>query len=490
MTPLRPFGWVDALSLLVILAIAGGVRGGYLWYCAEGGRTSGICRVQEEDAPPHSASDKIATHDSAPPSDLAPLVHNIETRQWYGCKAPFAAEEEATAHYSPGYPYLLGWLGRIVGGTDRVRVESIVRWSQCGLGAITAGLYFLFARRAFRSLAVGAIAGLAVALDPFAIFNVAEVQDGVVTSFLVAVVLFLGTRASQAALPLGSLCYGLALAGLALVRAACLPFAFVALVWYLLRCRTLTRGWLCATLAFLGFVNGLAPWMVRNLQTFGEPLPIVDSLFLHLWIGNNPAATGGRLTISAVREAPTQALQEIPGPQQPRRYDRLAPLVVDQIRGNPLDTMRRRLAAAGYFLLGEQFFVNHRLAERSEPRIELTLLGVVIGVIPLAFIGWRWSYGWRRESMPAALAVFWLPLPYILGHAEWLHGPRLPLDGLLTTFAAFGLLCLIPGLGKTLRQGYMQTASAEFPEMGPSPLPALPATSPAGPGAGRGPSWR
>ena len=46
-------------------------------------------------------------------------------------------------------------------------------------------------------------------------------------------------------------------------------------------------------LAFLGFLNGLAAWSFRNWQTFHDVLPIVDSTYLHLWMGNNPRATGG-----------------------------------------------------------------------------------------------------------------------------------------------------------------------------------------------------
>src|SRR2546423_1234039 len=128
-------------------------------------------------------------------------------------------------------------------------------------------------------LLVVTLAGLFAALHPFWIINVAEIADGTLATFLLAAALFLGARSSQTGAPFGSLLFGLALAGLALVRAALLPFAFVAVIWFLLRTRSLRRGWLPALLSFLGFVTGLAPWTVRNLQVFGEPIPIVDSAF-------------------------------------------------------------------------------------------------------------------------------------------------------------------------------------------------------------------
>ena len=184
-----------------------------------------------------------------------------------------------------GIGCLAGWLG------DAEQTTQVVRWAQCALGTLTAGLYFLFARRVFGSSWVALLAGLLTALHPFWIVNVAELQDGALCCFLVACCLWLGTAGAQRGGPLTSLVFGLALAGMSLTRAALLPYSFVACLWYLLRCRALPRGWVFALLVFLGFANGLAPWMVRNVQTFGDVLPIVDSTYLHLWVGNNSAAT-------------------------------------------------------------------------------------------------------------------------------------------------------------------------------------------------------
>src|SRR5262249_32896665 len=214
-------------------------------------------------------------------------------------------------------------------------LPTLMRWVQAGLGALTAGLYFLFARRAFRSLAVGTVAGLFAALHPFWVLDTASLNDGTLTAFLLALALFLGATALQTGGAFASLLYGLTLAGLALVRAALLPFAFVALIWFLLRSRTEARGWLCALLAFLGFANGLAPWTVRNYQVFGEPVPIVDSVYLHLWYGNNPRATGGAPTEAMLQSLPEDKLKElykVPGSEQPRRYNKLAGPVADEVR--------------------------------------------------------------------------------------------------------------------------------------------------------------
>jgi hypothetical protein len=59
--------------------------------------------------------------------------------------------------------------------------------------------------------------------------------------------------------------------------------------------------------------------------------------------------------------------------------------------------------------------------------------------------------------MPSSLALIWIPLPYVLSHAEALQGPRLPLDGILLCYAAFAIVYVIPPLGANLWLG------AEYP---------------------------
>src|SRR5262249_16900394 len=176
---------------------------------------------------------------------------------------------------------------------------------------------------------------------------------------------FLGVRSSQSGGAFGSLLYGLTLAALALVRAALLPFAFVAVLWFLWRCRTLPRGWFPALLAFLGFANGLIPWAVRNVQDLGEVVPVVDTTYLHLWMGNNTRATGGPQSVETLRTALAEdphlsAEQRRPfdpksrPDNQPLRAAESSRLLAEatwkQIQSDPAATLRRRLWAGLYFV--------------------------------------------------------------------------------------------------------------------------------------------
>ncbi len=460
MTPMRRFGLVDFVLLLGIVALAGGVRAGYLMWAADNGRNAGPLVVQ--DAP----SD----------ADLQQIINSVKDNNTFVSAAPLADGPEATAHASPGYPYVVGMAARFISAD---RLDSAVRWGQCLLGALTAGLYYLFARRAFRSLAVGTLAGVLCALHPFWIVNAAAINDGTLVSFLVGLALFVGSRAGQTGGPFASLLYGLALAGAALVRAALLPFAFVGLGWFLLHSRRMPSGWLGALLAFLGFVIGVAPWTIHNWQTFNEPTPIVDSAYLHIWMGNNPAANGGPVSVDKLT---TEQLEEVKNiKKQPERYARLGRFAWNEMRRDPTAVPQHRLLSGLAFFFGQrEIGPEHRVVDVTAPardaqpipagpgiipeesplmpkeladNYEGVFLWTMLGAAVLGVLGWRWSYGWRAESMPAALAMIWIPLPYLLSHSEALSGPRLPLDGLLLCYSAFALLCFWPGLGRYLMAG-------------------------------------
>ncbi len=476
MTEPRRFTLFDFLLFVAVLIFAAVPRVGYLTLCTDAKHPQGFLFVQ--DASPTSSAEGAAPTPEA--AEMTTLIDNVKFNTGFIAKAPFADKDEPTAHTAPGFPVLVGLLARIV---DPGALDHTVQWIQVAIGTLTAGLYFLFARRAFRSTVVGLVAGLLTALYPLWIINTAAVNDGTLTAFLLAFVLFLGVRAGQSGGAFSSLLFGLMLAALALTRAYCLPFAVVALGWFLLRSRLLNWGWLCALVAFLGFVIGLAPWSVRNYQLFGEPVPVVDTAYYHLWVGNNPQANGGPVTDDMRKQAEsslnTAGQKRLAELDQPERYSRLGQVVTETLSGNTVGVINWRIHAALNFFLGEQFFkhglfvtqvLDSPAQEADDPTVNSlahdaeawvrNAINVILTVtlallLGLGLLGWRWTYGFHKESMPAALALFWIPLPYILTHAELLHGPRLPLDGVLLCYAAFALCCCLPMLG-----GYLFAGSA------------------------------
>jgi 4-amino-4-deoxy-L-arabinose transferase-like glycosyltransferase len=465
MTDPRRFRLVDLVLFFVVVFTAAGARVGYLITYADNASNDGPLLVQDPMPPLDLAADsqmRINERDA--------LISNIKEHHWFGSLAPFAAREEQTSHVAPGYPWLVGELARIL-PEDFGPVERIVRWVQCVLGALTAGLWYLIARRAFPGRVVAVLTGVLCAVHPFWIVNTPAIDDGVLTTFLLAACLFLAIRGSQVEGALTSLGLGLGLAGLALLRAALLPFAVVGVLWFVRRGRKVPGGWQVGLLAVLGFIIGLAPWMVRNAQVFGDIFPIVDSTYLHLWMGNTAASGGGPATEQQLRDAWEEGvkkngwtrLEHLPMLQQPARYRQFGKALVDDVQADPLATVRNRLWAGLYFFFGQDWFKNGRLWQDPavEPSTEVKeimarspfpamLLGFLLGMLLLGVLGWRWTFAWRKEAQPLALAVMWIPLPYLLSHAESLSGPRLPLDGVLLCYSAFVLACLAPNVARSL----------------------------------------
>ncbi len=449
----RRFGSGDLILLLIILAASVAARTWYLRVCADGAQKEGPLQAQDPDA-----------------TQLNALVQNLKDQHQFACRAPLAGAEEVTAHRAPGYAMLLA--GLEMTRIDAGSIGRIVRWTQMGLGTLTAAFYFFFALRAFGSRLVAALTGLLCAFHPFWVINTAEINDGVLTTFLLAACLLLGARGGQSGGAFGSLLYGLLLAGLALVRAALLPFAVVAVLWFVLRSRHVRSGWLCALLAVLGFAIGLTFWTVRNYKELGDLVPIADSTYLHLWAGNNSKATGGPQT----EETMLQALAETQGAdakattkqwadlKQPERYGKLGGEVWKQVRNDPEGALKHRLEAGLSFFVG-----NGWLRDRNLKRMQTSestdmpqwlsgsysaiFYGSLLILLVLGLLGWRWTYAWHREAMPSSLALLWIPLPYFLSHAEDLYGPRLPLDGLLLCHGAFAVACLVPVVARQLFHG-------------------------------------
>jgi hypothetical protein len=445
------FALADWLCLLLVVAAAAGVRVWYVAVYADNG-TSEPHYVVQGQGPVRDGT-----------TEIADLAQHVRDERWFGGLAPLSDQPEETAHVAPGYPWLLGILGRWHDDP-----AMLMRWAQCGLGVLTVLCCFVFVRHAFSSTVAAVIAGLLAALHPFWIANTAEIADGVLVCFLLSAVLATGGRGSTVGGAFTSLLFGLSLAGLAMVRAALLPFALVAFVWYLARCRDLRSGWFAGLLALLGFANGLAPWVVRNYQVFGTPVPIADSTYLHLWMGNCRMATGATLDEKRLRlSLEPEVLETLLADQdQPHRYARLGPELLDLAAQRPGVVLRNRLDAGMCFLLGGDWPAWHRLG-RSESGglgmrgwFEPALCASLLILLPLAFCGWRHSAGWAKQSRLAALAAVWLPLPYLLSHAEDLSGPRLPFDAILICYAAFAIASMVPGVARTPEEAEARAAAS------------------------------
>lgn len=428
MAAARRFSLLDWLLFLLVLVAAGGAR---TWY---------LCEYADCGLAPRNA----VLHVQATTESVIPPVAP-------GYRVCHDLIEQSVEQYA----------------ADQMESRQAIRWFHVVLGALTAGFCFLLARRAFTSSFVGLLAGLFYAADPFAVIATGEMGDGVLVGFLLMLALALGARAGQQGGALTSYLYGLSLAGLSLLRLATAPFAVVAILWFLLRSRELKFGWFYAILAFLGFISGLAPWGVQTYQDRHAPPPVVDAAWARIWEGNNPAATGGPMGADPVEILGPNRYKTLQDATRTDRYEEFTEDVLKEVSERPFETVQRRVVATWYFFTGKGDFSRTGLIDMSRATmlppewVPDALYCTLFGMLFLALIGWRWSYVWRHQSMPLQLAVFWIPLPYILSHADRLHGLRLPLDGPLLCLAALTIGCVLPGLGGRLLRGEEPAAEEE-----------------------------
>ena len=180
----------------------------------------------------------------------------------------------------PGYPAFLAVLGLLTGRPEL----AVVRWTQAGLGILTAAGLWAAGRRLGERHGVpwaGAAAALLFSLYPTTLLFEQDILTPALTGACLvgALLCLLGGRLWAA--PLGGLLVGLAV--------VCHPTYLLAGaglgLW-----RARQPGGRRAGLAFLlALALALVPTTARNLRDFGEPALVSHNAGINFYLGNNPA---------------------------------------------------------------------------------------------------------------------------------------------------------------------------------------------------------
>ncbi|MGH7177461.1 MAG: tetratricopeptide repeat protein [Tepidisphaeraceae bacterium] len=191
-------------------------------------------------------------------------------------------------YQAPLYPYFLAIVQGVV-GHDMLRVRLV----QAGIGSVSCGLLFL-AGRAFFGRAVGAIAGLMLAVYPTSVFLDSLIQKSVLDLLFSTMLLWVLARVWFARDAWRWIVVGLVLGLLCLTRENALLLVGVFVVAALIHQRQIRIGTRAARVAW--FMTGIAlvllPVGIRNRIVGGEFALTTSQAGSNFFIGNNPNATG------------------------------------------------------------------------------------------------------------------------------------------------------------------------------------------------------
>ncbi len=191
---------------------------------------------------------------------------------------------EPTAYWPVGYPIFLSLIYRVFGSHMVIaQVLNVV------LACLVTLLTYFFCRRLFDE-ETAKRAALINALLPSWIFISLLPNADILFSLLILTALYLTYRDST---PVNTLLTGLSLGFATLTRAVSVFFPiFIAAYRYLTE-----RRWKGALgqmfLLFLLVEAVLFPWQVRNYRVFGKFVLVSTNGGRHVWMGNNPNASGG-----------------------------------------------------------------------------------------------------------------------------------------------------------------------------------------------------
>jgi 4-amino-4-deoxy-L-arabinose transferase-like glycosyltransferase len=380
------------------------------------------------------------------------IASSIAAGHGYG--NPLYVETGPTAWMTPVYPCLLAVVFKLFGIYSRSSAFVIL----C-LNALFSALVcipaFLISIRSFgRRTAV--LASWAWALFPASIFISPFVWDTCLSALLLTI-LFLGTLRLREA-P-GSrwrcLAFGAAWGLAALTNASILSLFPFLLGWALSPMWSKRRMWLvAAALVGLGLCGTLLPWQLRNYRAFHQLVPLRDTFWLEMWLGND----GNTLRVMDIKAHPTV------NPAERAEYVRLGEIRYMQLkRDQALDFVAshprfflwlclRRIVYTwtGFWNLDP---LNLRDELKGSSNIFLTSLTTILMLVGL----WQAIRTDREGALSFLLVLAVFPLVFYVTHSSMRY--RHVIDPEILILAAAGTTFLFSKIRDLFRNARMPASA-------------------------------
>jgi 4-amino-4-deoxy-L-arabinose transferase-like glycosyltransferase len=345
-----------------------------------------------------------------------------------GFADPFDGQTGPTAWEPPLYPYLIASVFRLTGVYTHWSALILLAINSV-FSALTCIPIFLIARRCFSEKVAVWTAWTWALLPSVMYWSTRWVWETSLAALLVALIFWLTLKLEdlEGAQPWTT--FGLLWGVAALTNVSLLSFLPVSGLWaWYRRWKTGKPSLAGAALASLFFAATIAPWLVRNYETFGRFIFIRSNFGAELRLGNGPGADG--TWMSWVH--PSQNVVEM------RRYQQLGELGYVAVRKREaLDFIRADYDRFAWISLKRFIYYWGGLPRSSEiPALAPLKNSIFLASTVLAF----WGLGRAlRKRQPGAWLFLWLILTYpmiyyfVFPHARYRH-PIEPELGILIVY--------------------------------------------------------
>jgi len=209
-----------------------------------------------------------------------------------GFADPFEGHTGPTAWEPPLYPYLIAGVFKIAGVYSAASALVLLSLNSL-FSALTCIPLFLIARRCFNEKVAVGTAWLWALLPSVMYWCTRWVWETSLAALILAVIFWLTLQLEEVQGTKPWIAFGLLWGVAALTNTSLLSFLPVSGLWAWYRRRKLEKPSLTGVaLASLFFIASIAPWLVRNYETFDRFIFIRSNFGAELRLGNGPFADG------------------------------------------------------------------------------------------------------------------------------------------------------------------------------------------------------
>ena len=333
-----------------------------------------------------------------------------------GFSDPFGVATGPTAWEPPLYPYLIAGVFRLTGVYTNASALVLLTINSV-FSALTCIPILWIAKKCF-SERVGVWAAWMWAVLPFVMFySTRWIWETSLAALLLTLIFWMTLQLETAEGFTPWIGFGVLWGIAALTNTSLLAFLPASGLWaWRRRWKVSRRSVAGVALASVFFAAAIAPWLVRNYETFGKFVFIRSNFGAELRLGNGPGADG--LWMQWLH--PTQNVIEM------RRYQQLGEIQYVSVRKS--EAMRWIRADYGRFLKvsGKRFIYYWGGLPRPGTNGVLAAFknSIFLASSVLAF----WGLGWAiRQGRPGAWLFFWLILSgscvyyFVFPHPRYRH---------------------------------------------------------------------